>query len=296
MYKYTYDEKTNLQLPIVFCEEYGFEDDETPMFKLVFVKAGSGIVKVNDNTVIFSSPSIFFLNNKDKIEIVKEVGLEAEVISFAPETINREFSLERIEKGYDDLKKENVFDMFLLNPFIIRNERYHGYYTLTPKSSIRVFELESDIVTSLKELKAYWRCRTRALVLEVLFYAQNLMTTEDTSGLNPVVGLSDDVNNIILYIHTNYDEKLTIADLASEHGTNRTTLSKRFQDETGYTINKYITKTRMDVAAMMLRETLLPISELSYRVGFKDKTHFTRTFKKMFDILPSKYREEMFGR
>ncbi len=54
----------------------------------------------------------------------------------------------------------------------------------------------------------------------------------------------------------------------------------------------YLTQLRIRLAALMLRDTKLPISEVMWRVGFRDGTHFGRTFRKHTAQSPSEYREQ----
>jgi YesN/AraC family two-component response regulator len=46
------------------------------------------------------------------------------------------------------------------------------------------------------------------------------------------------------------------------------------------------------MASIMLRETMLPISEILNRVGINDNVHFSRMFKKHMGYTPSGYREK----
>jgi AraC-like DNA-binding protein len=45
----------------------------------------------------------------------------------------------------------------------------------------------------------------------------------------------------------------------------------------------------------MLRDTLLPVSEIMYRTGFNEANHFSRTFKKYMSCAPSDYRKEFYS-
>jgi AraC family L-rhamnose operon regulatory protein RhaS len=49
---------------------------------------------------------------------------------------------------------------------------------------------------------------------------------------------------------------------------------------------------RINLAAAMLRDTGLPITEVRQRVGFNDDSHFRRTFRKYLGMAPGEYRRE----
>lgn len=44
--------------------------------------------------------------------------------------------------------------------------------------------------------------------------------------------------------------------------------------------------SKHSITNVMLRNTMLPISEIMYRVGFNETTHFCRMFKKYMDCSP----------
>lgn len=69
-------------------------------------------------------------------------------------------------------------------------------------------------------------------------------------------------------------------------------LKLKLAEVAGLPVIAYLIKLRLDLASMMLRDTLLSVSEIYARVGFKDRTHFFRLFKKQFGIAPNEYRNK----
>jgi AraC family L-rhamnose operon regulatory protein RhaS len=102
----------------------------------------------------------------------------------------------------------------------------------------------------------------------------------------------ENVDDIITYLHTNYQNKITLDLLASKFNSNRTTLNERFYKATNLSIINYLIDYRINLASTFLRDTLIPISEIIERVGFNDIAHFGRTFKKHTGMSPSKYRNK----
>ena len=78
--------------------------------------------------------------------------------------------------------------------------------------------------------------------------------------------------------------------MAQRFHTNRTTLTERFGLVTGQPVLSYLIRLRVRLASLMLRDTMLPVSEVMTRVGFTDSTHFGRTFRKHLGCTPSEYR------
>ncbi|HQL83140.1 MAG TPA: helix-turn-helix transcriptional regulator, partial [Spirochaetota bacterium] len=60
---------------------------------------------------------------------------------------------------------------------------------------------------------------------------------------------------------------------------------------TGYKINDYINKLRIEDAAAKLAERDGKIIEIAFSVGFESLTTFNRVFKSVVGKTPTEYRE-----
>ncbi len=67
-------------------------------------------------------------------------------------------------------------------------------------------------------------------------------------------------------------------------------LATSFKKETGTTIQTYHTSLKMNLACKLLRSTLLPIKEISLRLGYQDMLYFSRVFHANIGSSPSAYR------
>jgi transcriptional regulator GlxA family with amidase domain len=65
-----------------------------------------------------------------------------------------------------------------------------------------------------------------------------------------------------------------------------------FKRETGTSITRYLKARRMAKAKEVLETTFLNVNEVMQRVGVKDKSHFSRDFKKYYGLPPLKYRNK----
>ncbi len=293
MERLTIDNKRGFTLAAYFEPNEDFKEQNASMLKLVYVSEGSGIIKLNGQTVIFSAPAIFCFNDLDDVVLQQSINLAARSVYFDPVIIDDSLQLNIIRKDYSHLSATQYREFFLIIPFINREEFRIPYIELGPMTSKRAAQLfkgvEVELVFTENE---FWSCRSRSFLLEVLFLIQNLITdSKDRSALE-LPEASEDVGDIILYLHTNYNRKISIEELTEVFHINRTTLSEKFRSSTGTSIIEYLVKLRIKVASIMLRDTLLPISEILDRVGFNDSVHFIRMFKKHMGCTPSEYREK----
>lgn len=132
------------------------------------------------------------------------------------------------------------------------------------------------------------KCKKIASVLDNHI---QLLLKEYSNIKNDFSPLLDNLKSYIdAYMYTN----LSIKELSSIFGYNEKYLGKLFKKHTGETIKEYINRNRLGIAAVMLTETDLSITDISSKTGFNNVTYFNRLFKKHFTISPSEYRKNRY--
>ena len=63
----------------------------------------------------------------------------------------------------------------------------------------------------------------------------------------------------------------------------------KIKELTGVSPNKYLQNERMRIAAELLAEGRMTVSEVSYKVGIQDASYFNKCFKARYGVVPSKY-------
>ena len=104
---------------------------------------------------------------------------------------------------------------------------------------------------------------------------------------------SSTITYVLKFIHENYSKSdLTIKDISNDVYLSNAYISTMFKQETGKTINQYITEYRMKKACELLKNKEMKLNEIAEKVGYSDSSYFTKIFKKIKGILPSEYREK----
>ena len=93
-----------------------------------------------------------------------------------------------------------------------------------------------------------------------------------------------------LYIHDNYGEQISIADISTRAYFSPSYFAKVFHVFTGFTVGNYLNRYRMYVAAKELSENNKPIIEIAFCTGFLSQQSFTKSFSKAYGIAPAQFR------
>lgn len=98
------------------------------------------------------------------------------------------------------------------------------------------------------------------------------------------------VKRAIEYIAMNYSMPINVYEIASYIGVDRSYLFTLFKDFLNKSPSEYLIEYRIDVACRLMENKDLSIGEVSRSVGYNDQLVFSKMFKKIKGISPSKYR------
>lgn len=282
-------------MPMSYFEGDQFNNELALNNRLCFVliEKGAGILQINNENIQFIAPVIFCINENERVIINKDLDIQIKVIYFHPSVINCTFNFDNIRNIPKDFPTSTIQDCYFNKFFTERNDTFCGKINIGPLTSKR-FEIlcESFKMESTLQNRDNWPCRSRSYILEILFLIDTVYSEYDLPQDKFLGHVDDELYSILLYIINNYSKKITIPDLTKEFNINRTTLSEKFMNCVGESIISYLNKLRINMAAIILRDTKLPIAEVMERVGFSDSAHFLRTFKKCMGLSPKNYRDK----
>lgn len=118
----------------------------------------------------------------------------------------------------------------------------------------------------------------RALCTEALAYAQCFHPEHE------------EVTRVIRHIDKNLAAKAPLEALAQQVNLSVSYLCRIFKQDTGRSINQYISERRMSRAVELLTGTRMPVKSVALTVGFDDQMYFSRLFHKTYRMTPSAYR------
>ena len=101
------------------------------------------------------------------------------------------------------------------------------------------------------------------------------------------------IDNVIADIREHYMEDISLTSLSSKYNISMGHLSKMIKDNLKVNFSDYIASLRIQRAKELLRDDSMSIQEIAEIVGYNDYFYFTKVFKKIEGISPSKYRKSI---
>ncbi|WNS40794.1 helix-turn-helix domain-containing protein [Paenibacillus sp. MMS20-IR301] len=99
------------------------------------------------------------------------------------------------------------------------------------------------------------------------------------------------IERSIRYIQQNVEEEISRDIVADYVGLNPAYLSRLFKKETGQNLIDFLIAVKMNRTRELLDTTEMSVSTIAQQVGYSNFSHFTKMFRKQFDVNPQEYRK-----
>ncbi len=100
------------------------------------------------------------------------------------------------------------------------------------------------------------------------------------------------VKEAFAYIEQNFQNDITVEDIAAVCGLNRSYFGKIFHEATGKSPQQFLISYRMTKAAELLKLTDMSVADTGNAVGYPNQLHFSRAFKSVYGVSPREWRSE----
>jgi AraC family transcriptional regulator, arabinose operon regulatory protein len=100
------------------------------------------------------------------------------------------------------------------------------------------------------------------------------------------------VVSVSILMKSRLRSQVKLADLALAANISPSRLCHLFRAEGQTSPSKHLKLLRLKAASKLLENSFLSIKEIMTTVGIKDKSHFTKDFKKNFGLPPREYRRQ----
>lgn len=253
--------------------------------------AGERIAGINDNMMnshYHNYYELYYLEDGERYHLMRDdtYFLNAgEMILFSPYVMHRSYGLENVPFKRivlyferDEVDSENLRDAL---------DSGNGVYRPNRQVGRQIHQLLDAIIripaSCAKFQKDYQHTLLNFLLFTIVLHTQKQDPEEK--------GSSGRIHEIINYIHTHFQEEITLTDLSRLFYVSPYYLCRDFKRGTGSTIVQYVNVTRIMNAQRQLMETDKTITQISKDTGFSNLTHFNRIFKSVTGLSPSGYRK-----
>ncbi|MFZ6741652.1 helix-turn-helix transcriptional regulator [Undibacterium sp. JH2W] len=150
--------------------------------------------------------------------------------------------------------------------------------------SEKFLQLGSRLLSELRNEDAYTALAREGLALELIaLFAREKECTGQTREPAWLKSARD-------YIHDKCEQSISLEHIASEVHHHPVHLAREFKRYYGMTIGEYQRQIRVELAARLLKEGKLPLSEIALACGFASHANLCRSFKAAYAMTPSQYR------
>lgn len=98
---------------------------------------------------------------------------------------------------------------------------------------------------------------------------------------------------ILSYIEENYGGELSVQKMAEKFAYSEVYFCRLFKQHFGESFISYLTEYRIRKAIELLESTNLSVKDIGKKVGYEDSNYFTKVFRRVKNISPSEYKNQL---
>ena len=168
---------------------------------------------------------------------------------------------------------------------MVTMERIQALYTATTQAECAI--LYSYPIDSLDQLSGKYQIAAR--YLEAERFDAYVKVISDVKKESPLVT----IHFVKRYVKEHLNQDLSLSQISVVTGYNPTYLSRLFKEQTGETLNRYISRKRMEYIARLMRDPQISMQQIMDAAGFATRSYFNQFVKKETGLTPKQYRMQM---
>ncbi|PUU90459.1 MULTISPECIES: response regulator [Halanaerobium] len=206
------------------------------------------------------------------LEAVLKRGSKEDVL----ETVNK--IIEELKAA--DLNKEKLF--VVLNNLILESFKIIKDLDYQAEDLMEIIDKERIENLNYEQIK-----EIEIILKEFLLRLHNLIS------FKPGEKNAEIISEMKAYIAENYQDGITLSELARKFNLSAGHLSNLFHEESGESFSDYLNMIRLNKAKELLKTTDDKIYQIADQLGFNDAYYFSSWFKKMVGASPTTYRDNI---
>lgn len=261
----------NLPVNINFYNKDDIEFEWHKDIKIIIMGKGTATIQIKNNIFYLQGENIILVNNSE-VHKLYNISSDSLIVSLY-------FDPYFFDKYYRDFSKLQFKCNSVLETGLDK-ENYNELHKLA--SSVALSLLYNNDFSQIKILKNTFH------LIEYLIENFSLLTDIDNSDLS---SYHQRFNRILEYINNNYNEKITLSDLAKKEYLTTHYISRFFNKYMGIGFIKYINTFRLNKSMYDLTNTNKNILDIALDHGFPSLKSYRSTFFEKYNMSPSSYRK-----
>ncbi|HLX92066.1 MAG TPA: AraC family transcriptional regulator [Puia sp.] len=187
----------------------------------------------------------------------------------------------------DQFYRHLIDDLNLKNAFFFSNE---NILLLVLKALAEIEYIHFQIVKRIGEAG---KLEMDNLVIELLNRVVEMITNKiiiDEQVEPPSPGHLKIVEAAKAYLNENLSSDISLYEISRYSCASAFHFARIFKRITSYSPHQYLLGIRLKQGEMMLKNSLAPISDISYSSGFSSVGYFATAFRQKYNLTPSEYR------
>ena len=249
--------------------------------RLFYVLDGKGSINVLSNSYEMSSGSLIIWQPDNEYSINPDINNDFNLIGI---NFDYTFDMSNLNTPIPPSKVE-LFDNKSILIYNFTDTKYLNKPLFF--NNINIIEPELlEIVKEYKNKKIYYEKKISGILLNII----TTLLRKQAISFSIVKNSENIINNIIDYIHINYENDINNKLLGEIFNYHPNYINKLMILNTGTSLHKYLLNYRISKAINLIQTTNLQLNEICFKVGFKDFAHFSKYFKKKTNHNPSDYK------
>lgn len=243
-------------LSVTTGQVYTFPTHTHAYYEMICYRAASGFVSVNGQEISLAQPCITLLTPSDFHRIQVDEGTDGQYI----------------KAEFDESVLSTAARSRLDFPLLLRD----GPAFALPEQlfvEMLAHQHETDYIVQLLS----------ALVMMVALRGETLTTSSQQQLHELALQASRILND-------QFTTPITLSSLAASVSVSPQYLSQIFSQAMGVTFQDYLSALRLRLAAEWLRESDRSVTDICFGCGYRNLSHFLRSFKKRYGLSPRQYR------
>ena len=241
--------------------------------EIIYVLKGSLQIKIDTDSFTLNEREVEIINSDESHEIQSLEDNKVLIFNIDPFFF---------EKYYKDIN--NIF--FYTNSNDTEDQNGSEYEELKTLLSQMLCEYVQKLEDYDEEIEE--------LLITLLYHLVNNFhyLTYEKEELKEKTDQLARYHRISKYIYNNYNNNITLQEIAKKEFLSTHYLSHEIKYATGYSFTDLINLTRIEESIKLLLDSDMSISEISDEIGFSHVRYFNKNFKYYFRCTPLQYRKK----